>query len=308
MSDPTEPELPRGLALAWGVAADPQRGPKREMSIERIVEAAIEIADAKGIGAVSMSAVAAKLGYTPMSLYRYVTAKDDLILLMQEEAYGLPSAAALEGTWREQLRTQYREQVAQFLRHPWALDVPILGSPATPASAAWMDAGLHALADTPLTYDERLATALLVSGQARWTGTVMAGYAHVERERGLDDEAIAREEDALFRRLVTADAYPDLRAAVDSGVFLEDGNGFEFGLDRGLDGVAAYIEAAAAGRHEPSPPGPHLDDVDIADDKRYREARKQVRDAEKALREARKLERRAAREARERAERTTTRA
>ena len=47
MTDVAEPELPRGIALAWGVAANPQRGPKREMSVERIVEAAVEIADAE---------------------------------------------------------------------------------------------------------------------------------------------------------------------------------------------------------------------------------------------------------------------
>lgn len=91
MSEDTE--LPRGIALAWGVAANPQRGPKREMSVERIVEAAVELADAEGIGAVSMAAVAKKLGFTPMSLYRYVSAKDDLLLLMQEEATGMPSLA-----------------------------------------------------------------------------------------------------------------------------------------------------------------------------------------------------------------------
>ena len=61
-------------------ASPPTRsaGPKREMSVEKIVEAAVEIADAEGLGAVSMAAVAARLGYTPMSLYRYVSAKDDL--------------------------------------------------------------------------------------------------------------------------------------------------------------------------------------------------------------------------------------
>ena len=96
MTDAGELDLPRGVALAWGIAADPQRGPKREMSVERIVEAAVEIADAEGLGAVSMAAVAARLGYTPMSLYRYVSAKDDLVLLMQEEATGLPPATVGE--------------------------------------------------------------------------------------------------------------------------------------------------------------------------------------------------------------------
>src|SRR5690242_4367559 len=125
MSETADPELPRGIALAWGVAANPQRGPKREMSVERIVEAAVELADADGLAAVSMAAVAARLGFTPMSLYRYVTAKDDLILLMQEEATGLPPEAVREGDWRAQLTALYRAQLDGYLRHPWVLDVPI---------------------------------------------------------------------------------------------------------------------------------------------------------------------------------------
>src|SRR5690349_14757916 len=136
MNDEAELELPRGVALAWGIAANPQRGPKREMSVERIVEAAVEIADADGLGAVSMAAVAARLGYTPMSLYRYVTAKEDLLLLMQEEATGLPSEASrTAGGWRERLQALYGEQVQLYLEHPWVLDVPITGSPTTPNSA-----------------------------------------------------------------------------------------------------------------------------------------------------------------------------
>src|SRR5690349_13630841 len=126
MSETADPELPRGIALAWGVAANPQRGPKREMSVESIVEAAVELADAEGLGAVSMAAVAARLGYTPMSLYRYVTAKDDLILLMQEEATGLPPehVREVEG-WRGKLEALYRAMMQLYLEHPWMLDVPI---------------------------------------------------------------------------------------------------------------------------------------------------------------------------------------
>ncbi len=301
MPDQTEPELPRGVALAWGIAAAPQRGPKREMSVERIVEAAVELADAEGLAAVSMSAVAAKLGFTPMSLYRYVTAKDDLVLLMQEEAAGLPSDASGEGTWRERLERLYAEQVQSYLAHPWALDVPISGSPATPNSAAWMDAGLRTLAETPLTYDERLAVMLQVTGQARWAGTVYAGYARVQREQGLRDDEITVREDALFRSLITADAFPDLHAAIEAGVFLDEGDPFAFGLARALDGVAAYIDRIEAGgqRDVPAPWG-GLEDADIADDKRFREASKAVHAAEKALRDARKAARQAAREARER--------
>ncbi|WP_106814884.1 TetR/AcrR family transcriptional regulator [Microbacterium timonense] len=301
MTDAAELELPRGIALAWGVAANPQRGPKREMSVERIVEAAVEIADAEGLGAVSMAAVAARLGFTPMSLYRYVTAKDDLILLMQEEATGLPSEESLAaGDWRTRLMALYREQVDRYMRHPWVLEIPITGSPATPNSAAWMDAGLAALADTPLSHEDRLAVLLLVTGAARWTGMVLAGYQRVEREGALPDADITAREDALYRTLITADAYPHLRAAIDAGVFLDERDPFAFGLERGLDGVAAYMDAVATGEGVPRAAWVTQDDADIADDKKYREAQKAVRVAEKALRDARKVQRQVAREARER--------
>lgn len=301
MPDAVEPELPRAIALAWGMAAEPQRGPKREMSVERIVDAAVEIADAEGLGAVSMAAVAARLGYTPMSLYRYVTAKDDLILLMQEEATGLPSEAArTAGDWRAQLTALYVEQVQAYLRHPWVLDVPISGAPTTPRSSAWMDAGLHALAGTPLSHTDRLAVLLIVTGHARWAGIVLAGYTRTAREHGLGDDEITRREDALYRALITADAYPALRAAIDAGVFLDESDPFRFGLERSLDGIALYMETGAREGRAATDDWVALDDADIAHDKKYREAQRAVAAAEKALRDARKVARQVAREARDR--------
>jgi len=295
-------ELPRGVALAWGVAAAPQRGPKREMSVEQIVDAAVDLADSDGLGAVSMAAVAARLGYTPMSLYRYVSAKDDLILLMQEEATGIPSdeIGSIED-WRPALEALCREQVQRYLDHPWVLDIPISGSPATPHSSAWIDAGLRALAATPLDHSERLAVILMVTGHARWAGSVMAGYARAQRQSGQSEVDVARREDELYRSLVSADAYPDLRAAIDAGVFLDESDPFAFGLERSLDGVAAYIERRRAGAPREQSVWPEADDVAIAGDRRYRDAQKGVREAERALRDARRALRQSAREARERA-------
>ena len=199
MTENEPPELPRGIALAWGVAADPQRGPKREMSVEKIVDAAVDLADAEGIGAVSMAAVAAKLGFTPMSLYRYVSAKDDLLLLMQEEATGLPPESHLEADgWRERLLALYEEQVLLYLRHPWMLSLPITGSPITPNSSAWLDASLAALESTPLSADERMAVALAVTGDARWCGIVQAGYTAQSRSSGLTPDEVAVREATLY--------------------------------------------------------------------------------------------------------------
>ncbi len=309
MSDTDLPELPRGIALAWGVAADPQRGPKREMSVERIVETAVALADAEGIGAVSMAAVAKRLGFTPMSLYRYVTAKDDLLLLMQEEATGIPSGVHREASgWRETLLILFREQVGIFVRHPWLLALPITGSPITPNSSQWIEAGLAALDGTPFGIEERLAIVLAVSGHARWNGLVFAGYSEEARRTGRTDEEITQRENALFDAVISADEYPHLRAAIDDGVFLSEYDPFAFGVERLLDGVEDYLRGREEGRSvalETASAAP--DDADVADDKRYRQAAKAALDAEKAvlqaekaLRQAQKARRQSLKEARER--------
>ena len=302
MTEIEPPELPRGIALAWGVAANPQRGPKREMSVEKIVDAAVELADAEGLGAVSMAAVASRLGFTPMSLYRYVTAKDDLLLLMQEEATGLPPESHLEAEgWRGRLLALYEAQIVLYLRHPWMLSLPITGSPITPHSSAWLDAGLTALEGTPLTTEERLATALAVTGHARWCGIVQAGYTEQSRGSGLTPDEVAAREAALFDRVITADEFPALRRAIDDQVFLSVADPFRFAVERTLDGVAAYISALDQGEaRAEAGEWIDLDPAELAGDRRLKEAQKSVREAEKALRAARKVERQTLREARDR--------
>jgi len=303
MSEDTE--LPRGIALAWGVAANPQRGPKREMSVERIVEAAVELADAEGIGAVSMAAVAKKLGFTPMSLYRYVSAKDDLLLLMQEEATGMPSLAYrdVEG-WRAKLGVLFVEQVAIYLRHPWILALPITGSPVTPNSSHWIEAGLEAVDALSLSLDDKLSVVLAVTGAARWQGMVHAGYDAAARETGRTDAEVALDESRLYERVIDADEYPRLRELIDAGGFVSEADPFRFGLERTLDGIEAYVEGRVG---DVQPERAAESDLDVTDDKRYRAAaratagaEKDVRSAEKALRQARRAQAQALREARER--------
>ena len=147
---------------------------------------------------------------------------------------------------------------------------------------------------------ERLSVMLAITGHARWSASVLASYVRMARETGVAD--IARREDELFRRLITADGYPALRAAVDAGVFLEASDPFAFGLARLLDGVAAYL---ASGARDAPAPWVETEAPAVAADRRVREARKAVRAAEKVLRETRRAERQIVREAQERARRAS---
>src|SRR6478752_7189470 len=90
-AQPPAPEptgLPRAVELAWGLGAGGTRGPRRGLSLEQVVDAAVEVAEAEGFGAVSMSRVAKQVGYTTMSLYRYVDSKDTLVALMSDRVIG----------------------------------------------------------------------------------------------------------------------------------------------------------------------------------------------------------------------------
>jgi len=287
-----DPQLPHGIALAWGVAANPQRGPKREMSVERIVDAAIDIADEGGLAAVSMSAVAGRLGFTPMSLYRYVSAKDDLVLLMAEQANGVPPETVAEAAdWRAGLAAFAAANLEVFAAHPWLLDVPIEGAPLTPNSLAWLDAALHALRATPLDHEERLAATLAVTAQVRFEGVIVRGRHDVAASAVLPEA----QADAVLRHLITPEAFPDLHPALLAGVFGPGPSPFGFGLDRVLDGIETYI-AAKPGLAAAEDAVPREDER-IARDPRVREARKARREVEKQLREARKREREAERSA-----------
>ncbi|SED75157.1 TetR/AcrR family transcriptional regulator [Ruania alba] len=288
--DPDEIGLPRGIALAWGVAAHPQqRGPKRELSLERIVDTAVELADADGLGAVSMAAVAKRLGFTTMSLYRYVTSKDDLLLLMGETALGTPPHSVTEApTWREGLLRWHHESLAVYRAHPWMLDLPITGIPSTPANLAWVDTALSILVETPLDPLERTAVLLLMTGHARWTAIVERGYDEQAREAGQTPDDLDRQVAAMIDALVTEEQFPELRRAIDAGVFTADADPLAFGLERLLDGVALYVEARASGAPADVPPPEEASTDAFPKDRKVREARSARREAEKGVREANK--------------------
>ncbi|MET4159661.1 TetR/AcrR family transcriptional regulator C-terminal domain-containing protein [Agromyces sp. PvR057] len=332
MTEPKpDPELPRGVALAWGVAAHPQRGPKRELSIERIVEVAIEIADAEGLGAVSMSRVASTLGFTTMSLYRYVTSKDDLILLMQEAASELPVPdAAIEHGWREGVTSWVLGIRAGYQAHPWLVDIPISGAPLTPNSLMIVDWFLREVRTLPLDDGEKMATLLLCTSYARATSAQDRDIARAV-EAGAIAAATAEQSLSALMELVTPERFPDLSPLFRAGSYAEPSGvdavapdtatDFVFGLERILDGIETYVARHATGA--PGAGGSAERAADLAGDdvasilalepprdkdvreaaKARREAEKAVREAEKALREAQKRERDAVKRARERSER-----
>jgi AcrR family transcriptional regulator len=114
----------RSMALLWGRCEPPTRGPKQALSVPEIVAAAVAIADAEGIGAVSMRKVADALGKSPMALYTYVPGKAELLDLMLDTVLGeLPTSYDMSGGWRPAVEAWAAAQWAFYDRHPWVLQV-----------------------------------------------------------------------------------------------------------------------------------------------------------------------------------------
>lgn len=107
---------------------------------------AIGLADADGLTAVSMRAVATTLGTSAGSLYRYLSSRDDLLDLMTDHAVGeLRPYPDVDGDWLDELLVLGRRQLALYRRHPWLLDVIHRPSGIGPQALAWFDNCLRVL-------------------------------------------------------------------------------------------------------------------------------------------------------------------
>ncbi|MDQ0843654.1 AcrR family transcriptional regulator [Streptomyces sp. V1I6] len=255
----TETGLPASIEAAWGLRKRPGKGPKPGIGIERIVAAAVAVASSEGLPAVSMGRVAKELGVSTMSLYRYVAAKDELYILMLEEAVGLPPEPPAPGTgWREALAAWAWAQREVFHRSPWMLRIPISGPPATPNSVAWWDRGLAALADTGLDEGEKISVVLLVGGFVRNEALLMADLGAAIAASGESPDVVMRRYANTLERFADPERYPALARLLQSRVMYEpDSQDFEFvfGLERLLDGVGVLVEKrlADAAQHEGGP-------------------------------------------------------
>jgi len=245
MDDERGTGLPASLEQAWGLRGRPHRGPKPALTLEKIVAAAVRIADADGLSAVSMNRVAADLGTGTMSLYRYVAAKDELVALMVDAAHGHVSWNRVpDGDWRAGLSRWAWELRGCLGQHPWVLQVPISGLPIRPNEVAWFEEGLGCLASTRLREDEKASVIMLVSGYVRYSASVEADIEAAIRASGLTPDAWMADYARTLGRLADPHRFPAIARFAAAGVFERADppeNEFTFGLERILDGIGDLV-------------------------------------------------------------------
>jgi AcrR family transcriptional regulator len=217
--------------------------------VDAIVEAAIRVADEEGFAAVSMARVAKELGFTTMSLYRYVTTKDELLQLMWNASAQGAEDLVLEGEdWRSKLRMWATVQRQMLDRHQWITEMPMAAPPMAPNSLTFVETGLSAMDGTPIDDQDKMRIIGLISSytlsEARMAHDAARGAkAQMEMTGG---SAPVWTFDSLLRQLVDQEHYPRLfHIAWSEGSEenqRDEGEEFLFGLDRILDGAESLIE------------------------------------------------------------------
>ncbi|OZM73307.1 TetR family transcriptional regulator [Amycolatopsis antarctica] len=242
----------RTLELLWGVGEPPSRGPKGRLNVAAIVRAAIELADANGLAALSMRKVAEKLGASAMSLYTYVPGKAELLDLMvdavQVEAVEPEEAT---GDWRSRLTGFARRDWHLHRGHPWLLQVatsrPVLG----PNLTRKYDRGLRTIEGIGLTDLQMDAVFTLVESFVRGAAQFAVDAAQAEQSTGKTDLEWWEEFGPLLAKVSDGDRYPIAsRVGQAAGEVYQAAHSpehtFEFGLVRILDGVELLIRKPAA--------------------------------------------------------------
>jgi AcrR family transcriptional regulator len=231
--------------------------------VDAIVAAAVGIADAEGLDAVSMARVAKELGFTTMSLYRHVASKDELLQLMwNASALGVETLTLAGDGWRERLRSWALVQREMIDRHPWITQMPMAAPPLAPNSLTFVELGLATLDDTGLPDAEKLRIVGLLSSYTLSEARMAHDAARAARAAAAAGPPVAGPGwtfESLLRELVDVRTYPRLHAIAWSDAIGDNPSGFDeseefaHGIDVILDGVAALI-ARHAGRPEPSAP------------------------------------------------------
>ncbi len=240
----------RSMALLWRTAAGgvSRPGPKSMLDVDRIVAAAVHVADTEGLAAVSMRRVASDLGVAAMTLYSHVPGKGELVDLMLDTVLGElydDEQVVTTGAWRARLKTVAQANWDFFLRHPWALHLATGRPPLGPHLMRKYELELRAVDGLGLSEVQMDLLVTLINGFVRGTVGGVQEKADAERVTGISEDQWWAATEPFVAQVFDPERYPTAArvgpvAGEEVGAYDPD-RSFEFGLERLLDGIGVLI-------------------------------------------------------------------
>lgn len=243
-------EPSRTLALLWGTDPEPPRkGPARSLTPEQVVDAAVGLADERGLAAVTVRAVAERVGVSAMSVYTYVPGKPELLDLMVDRCYAaMDRPAWADQPWRDRLRVVADSNRTLLTSHPWLTEVAALSRPPLgPGLMAKYEHELAAFDGTGLSDVDTDAALSHLLGFVQQHCRSAHDAARATTDTALSDAAWWAANQPVLARALDPGTYP---RAVRVGTAAGEAQGsawsadraWAFGLERTLDGLAALVE------------------------------------------------------------------
>ncbi len=242
-------DVDRTLTLLWRrTLGTPQgsRGPRQRFSVDEVVRAAIEVADAEGLPAFSMRKVADRLGLKLMSIYTYVPGRSELIGLMVDEVTGEGGFPKHEGDLRERLTAVARQIWDEVHRHPWLLQVEEYRPWIGPNGSAKYEWQLAAVEDAGFTDLEMDQVVTLIANFARNAARDAIAARRAANETGITDAEWWEVNAPVLARVMPPEDFPiSGRVGTVAGetynALADPERSFHFGLDRILDGLEVLL-------------------------------------------------------------------
>jgi AcrR family transcriptional regulator len=230
--------------LIWMRPERAARGPRPTFSRDEIARVAIELADAEGLGAVSMRKIAEKLGTAATSLYSYIANKDDLYELMVDAVIGEIRLPRRSGAWRGDLQKLAHNTHTTLSAHRWMVLLgvqPGLG----PKTQRYGEFALSALDGLDLDVSTRIDILAALNNYVFGFLHREAAWEQLRERSGLS----SRQWSARMRRYMdsTAERHPELASQIATRLELTSEASFDFGLECLLDGIAALVARSANG-------------------------------------------------------------
>ncbi|MGV8874622.1 MAG: TetR/AcrR family transcriptional regulator [Rhodococcus sp. (in: high G+C Gram-positive bacteria)] len=238
----------RILELLWRVGSKPSR---TGLSVDAIVDAAIELADAHGLESVSMRNVAEHLGVGAMSLYTHVPGREELADLMIDRSLAglyadVTEPSSVVGGWRPALRFVAERNWALYQRHSWLLEAegarPVLG----PHTNDKYEAELRTLVDTGLSDIEIDSVLTLILTHVSGTARALAAATRVKEQSGMTDAQWWAATAPIIERVMDRERFPvssrvGTAAATSYDAASDPVHAYRFGLECILDGVEVLM-------------------------------------------------------------------
>lgn len=238
------------LALLWGApGAQRRKGPARSVTVPQIVDAALALADAEGLSALTMRAVAERVGISAMSVYTYVPGKPELLDLMVDALYaGMPRPEWGAQAWQERVTTIAEANRVLLTLHPWMTEVAALSRPPLgPGLMAKYEHELAAFDDTGLTDVDTDAALTFVLAFVQSHCRAAHDARRATTDTAMSDADWWAANQPILERAFDPAVYPravrvGAAAGEAQGSAWSDERSWEFGLARVLDGLAALID------------------------------------------------------------------